>query len=812
MMVGAGGQLLERSLIDRSVFGAERLVFEGPPILKSPLQQDRESRRPVAVDGEILDSVTAFPPLNIVDNSKLDELKDKQRHRLAAEVGKVRNAFVKLQAERILKRTGMSQRAAERIASRHRDGVLLPSVELPFDDREFAGCTVADVLADPDRFEGATLADPLEGVVYGTCKAKIMRQSDGTPWIHSFAHGRSIYHLKWDAAAVHAAMQKADADEVAKVFVELAVTADLDPDEVEQLIDEAVKRSGTKKMTVKAMLKKKLQQHAARQAKKESQRRASQRTDPRPQINSPDNDAPWLPMMEILNHVLGVSSAEKPPSRNVDGNVVRARKMIIPETHAYSDGGNDGTKEPPEQWALSSLNEMELAEMIETYIDFVDGTSRPVHLPMPFVRHYLQRDDQALPTVVGLAMAPIVLADGEILAPEGLDRKSGIIFEIPKDIRAILPRREDCTDEAVKDAMHFLCDEWQCDVNTDFAGKAIIIAAALTIIERSLLDNRPAFFVTAGKRSSGKGTTVEMVTMAAMGVRAAMQAWSTNVEERRKQLPALFLLGVGYIAWDNIELGSQISCPHIERACTAKFYSDRKLGNTEMINAAASAIHLFTGNNIGPRGDLASRSLIIRIAVDRPDPENRDFKHIDPIGWTESNRADILRAFYTILLGNPQLKQPRDAPAKTRFKLWWRLIGSAMEHATKLYAGKDALDFKELFVRQEETQDEDSVSLADILDMMLKKWPDEFSAADVAELINDELVQGAPLRNFLYPNITSTDFVVSTVSVGIQLSKYLDNAVTGDDGQILTLRERRDRHRNRTYSIELKPKPSTTPS
>jgi hypothetical protein len=40
---------------------------------------------------------------------------------------------------------------------------------LPFDDEELAGVTVADVLADPARFEGATLADPLEGVSYGQC-------------------------------------------------------------------------------------------------------------------------------------------------------------------------------------------------------------------------------------------------------------------------------------------------------------------------------------------------------------------------------------------------------------------------------------------------------------------------------------------------------------------------------------------------------------------------------------------------------------------------------------------------------------------
>jgi hypothetical protein len=73
--------------------------------------------------------------------------------------------------------------------------VLLPDVILPFDDRDLDGVTVADVLADPDRFEDETLADPLEGIAYGRGKAKVLLRPDGTPWIHSFAHGKTTYTL-----------------------------------------------------------------------------------------------------------------------------------------------------------------------------------------------------------------------------------------------------------------------------------------------------------------------------------------------------------------------------------------------------------------------------------------------------------------------------------------------------------------------------------------------------------------------------------------------------------------------------------------
>ena len=76
--------------------------------------------------------------------------------------------------------------ARRQVRARHR-GVLLPDLELDFDD--LGAVTVAKVLADPDKFVGETLADPLEGVDYGRCKAKVMRAADGALVIHSFAHG-----------------------------------------------------------------------------------------------------------------------------------------------------------------------------------------------------------------------------------------------------------------------------------------------------------------------------------------------------------------------------------------------------------------------------------------------------------------------------------------------------------------------------------------------------------------------------------------------------------------------------------------------
>jgi hypothetical protein len=260
------------------------------------------------------------------------------------------------------------------------------------------------------------------------------------------------------------------------------------------------------------------------------------------------------------------------------------------------------------------------------------------------------------------------------------------------------------------------------------------------------------------------------------------------------------------IVWDNIPRGTQISCRYVEQSCTTAFYSDRRLGVSENISVSAATIHMFTGNNIGARGDLASRRLEARIEVDRADPENRDFVHPDPIGWTEDNRGKILRALYTIMLGNPALKPGSNAVPKTRFKAWWRLVASAVEHAAQLHAedvaervasmvadppacAPVAVNFGDLFLTQEQ-DDEESASLADALRALADKWPRGavFLAADVARLINDRSEWAgndcsAVLREFLFPKLPPNQDV-SPISTGLILKKSHGEPVRDGDREL----------------------------
>jgi hypothetical protein len=365
--------------------------------------------------------------------------------------------------------------------------------------------------------------------------------------------------------------------------------------------------------------------------------------------------------------------------------------------------------------------------------------------------------------VRAVVTAPLVTREGELLAGTGLDRVREVVFRIAPTLRALVPEEPDAiADVEVVEALRFLVDEWLCDVATGFAGRITLLAYSLTVIERVLLPERPAFFVVAGQRGGGKTTLLMMLVMAVLGRRPSATAWSTAAEERRKALLAYLGEGVATLVWDNIERGTAISCPSIERALTASEYTDRVLGASRSATVPSTTVQAFTGNNIAPKGDMASRCLICRLEIGRPDPENRTFRHPDPVGWTRDNRARILRALYTLLRWNPQVRAAaaQRVPSKTRFKAWWDLVGAPLELAAKLagdaqadslgqgselfHCAPEPVDFGTMFASGE-AEEEETSGMRELALLLRGAFGERhFSAADVTMLMHPPRAAGMP--------------------------------------------------------------------
>ena len=192
MMPDRTGKALERSIVDRSVGLPERLVFEGPPVLDPPLGQDTTSREPEVTKGVLLvDTLAACPPLTADEQKRLRKLQAKDGKRIAPDCEAARDRRI----QELMKERGLTKEAAARIILAQHAGTLQPDDVLAFFDPDLGDCTVTDVLNDPERFIGRTLADPVEGIAYGRQTAKVLRREDGTLFINSFAHGGIQYEL-----------------------------------------------------------------------------------------------------------------------------------------------------------------------------------------------------------------------------------------------------------------------------------------------------------------------------------------------------------------------------------------------------------------------------------------------------------------------------------------------------------------------------------------------------------------------------------------------------------------------------------------
>ena len=143
-----------------------------------------------------------------------------------------------------------------------------------------------------------------------------------------------------------------------------------------------------------------------------------------------------------------------------------------------------------------------------------DTAERTVALHPLFVPHYMQFRESRLPVVCGIVTAPLVLPNGTLLAKQGLDRAHQLVYRIDPACSRSCPHPAKITPRHITAATRFLLDHWLIDVTTDLAGKMTLLAVALSIIERVLLPERPAYFITAGRRGGGKTTAILMAVAA----------------------------------------------------------------------------------------------------------------------------------------------------------------------------------------------------------------------------------------------------------------------------------------------------------
>jgi hypothetical protein len=250
-----------------------------------------------------------------------------------------------------------------------------------------------------------------------------------------------------------------------------------------------------------------------------------------------------------------------------------------------------------------------------------------------------------LKRLVAIITAPTLRPDGSLLSSIGYDESTGLLLDMQE---LPLPIPENPTK---KQAMAALERIWMPFSKFPFVtslDRAVFLSALLTSVLRAGLDTAPGFGFDAPVQSSGKTLLGRCIAIIATGVEPGIipHVASGSDEETRKRLFALVKSGDRVILLDNI-VGTFDSVA-MAALLTSETYSDRILGQSDVINVPNRALALFTGNNLTFSGDMSRRVLVCRIDPEVEQPYARKFD-LNPAAHCLQHRQQIVADALTLI-------------------------------------------------------------------------------------------------------------------------------------------------------------------
>jgi hypothetical protein len=407
-----------------------------------------------------------------------------------------------------------------------------------------------------------------------------------------------------------------------------------------------------------------------------------------------------------------------------------------------------------------------------------------------------------LPALRGMIGAPVLRPDGTLLQRPGYDEDTGLFLAATVNLPAVPDRP---TPEQVATARRFLLDRFLRDFPwRSPADRANYVALLATPILRPFTRCLSPFgIVDATMPASGK-----TILTACLGMLCGQRVltWTDSDDELRKAITSVLADQAGVIVFDNLPEGTVIDSAVLARLVTERTWTDRRLGTNAAVSAPNDRVWLATGNNLRVGGDMASRTVWIRLDPDTPYPEARtgfSIPHLDTWILHPDNQATVLWHLLVLVLDWTAHDAPisPNVPAMRQFTRWAQYLGGLLDHhrihgfLTNTTAAHDL--------------DDDAAEWR----AFLLRWH---------QLHGEHRLTANQLRRTLdtsYYGTDSWDGTFPTTPGGHPLSvKSLGRRLTGQVGRWrgnIVLRSVTDEHKHgRTYWVEHRPAttpPSTTP-
>ena len=404
----------------------------------------------------------------------------------------------------------------------------------------------------------------------------------------------------------------------------------------------------------------------------------------------------------------------------------------------------------------------------------------------------VQNDDwPGLPILTGIISTPTLRPDGSLIQDTGWDSATGLYYEPSLKIDRV---PDVITDEQVRTSREFVFSkvfgEFCWASPGDFANYLALLVSPM--LRPYVKTTTPFGMVTASTPGSGK---TNLTDAAGLLYGQTSQVLPGRTEELQKKITSILAGNSSpVVVFDNLKEGTTISSEILATLVTKEAWDDRMLGASRNIEARNDRLWLASGNGLTVGGDMASRTVMVRLDPRMARPELRQFELGQFSDWIreDDNRAQLMWHLLVLVQAWVQGGKTTDTSHTMRnFTRWAQIMGGllAFHGVTGFLSNADDL----------ESRDSD----AEEWHTFLAKWSEIFgsSAKTTRELhasAQVEWVMGTSMDRWSRAFITDENGLTPTVK---QLGNILASHRDRFHGKYI-LRSRRNHDNATVWSVE----------
>lgn len=288
-----------------------------------------------------------------------------------------------------------------------------------------------------------------------------------------------------------------------------------------------------------------------------------------------------------------------------------------------------------------------------------------------------------LPDLVDITTMPFIREDGTVCQERGYDEETGTWLNVDAGFPEV---PADPSPEQIAEAKSLLLGRLLRDF--PFVGPAdranymgLLMTPALKHVAGHVT---PFGVITAAAAGSGKSLLAEIISRTYGGNGDAVTL-SRQDEEIRKLITSKLMSDPHpVVTFDNIGKSHRVDSPVLAQLMTSPVWSDRVLGGNDVVSRINDKLWLGTGNNVQLGGEMASRSVLVRIdpKMERPDKRDTDkfvLGNLQTWMTVDSNRIQVMHALLVLIRSWAAAGMPQSKIDMRTFGPWARNVGGLLD-------------------------------------------------------------------------------------------------------------------------------------